>query len=61
MIIDLNQFVADDFRLYIESGDVILLDKKIKEAQWLYSRLIQRLLNGFNVEMQLVCTTEKYL
>ena len=29
MIIDLNQFVADDFMLYIESEDVVLISKKV--------------------------------
>ena len=42
MIIDLNQFVSDDFRLYIESEDVILL-KKVKWAIMALFKLIQRL------------------
>ena len=51
MIIDLNQFVSDDFRLYIESEDVILLGKKLNGTYEALFKLIQRLLNGFNVEI----------
>lgn len=60
MIIDLNQFVSDDFRLYIESEDVILLSKKVKRHNG-FIQANSEVTNGFNVEMQLRCTTEKYL
>lgn len=60
MIIDLNNFVSDDFRLYIESEDVILLSKKVKSHNG-FIQANSEVTNGFNVEMQLRCTTEKYL
>ena len=60
MIIDLNQFVSDDFRLYIESEDVILLSKKVKRHNG-FIQANSEVTNGFNVEMQLRCTTKKYL
>ena len=60
MIIDLNQFVADDFRLYIESEDVVLISKKVNRHNG-FIQANSEVTNGFNVEMQLRCTTEKYL